>query len=66
MNNLTKKFVVFVGISFLLVSCGANSTCDAYSYIQNKNQKQVNQRQEIQKPIIQKENRITHIDYETI
>lgn len=66
MSNLTKKIIVFAGVSFLLVSCGANTTCDAYSYIQNKNLNQVNQKQELQKQPVQKENQITYVEYETI
>ncbi len=66
MNNLTKKIFVFVGVSFLLVSCGARTTCDAYSYIQNKSDKQLNHKQEIKQHPIQKENQITHVEYETI
>lgn len=66
MSNLTKKFIVFAGVSLLLVSCGASTTCDAYSYIQNKNNNQVNQQQELQKLPIQNENHITHVEYGTI
>lgn len=66
MSNLTKKFFALVGISLLLVSCGANTTCDAYSYIQNKNQEPINQKQEVKKQTLQKVNQITHVEYETI
>ena len=68
MSNLTKKIFVIAGVSFLLVSCGARTTCDAYSYIQNKSEKQLDHKQEIKKNPIQKEkeNQITHVEYETI
>lgn len=66
MTNLTKKFIVFAGVSLLLVSCGASTTCDAYSYIQNKDSNQVNEKQEIQKQPIQKEQHITYKEYGTI
>lgn len=39
MNKTIKKLFALTAISFLLVSCGGHTTCDAYSYYKYEKQK---------------------------
>ncbi len=39
MNKVLKKIFALTAISFLLVSCGGHTTCDAYSYYKYEKQK---------------------------
>jgi hypothetical protein len=39
MNKTFKKIFALTAISFLLVSCGGHTTCDAYSYYKYEKQK---------------------------
>ncbi|WP_165779245.1 hypothetical protein [Brumimicrobium salinarum] len=57
MNKSIKKITAFIGISFILVSCGGHATCDAYGYIKYNKEKQ-----EIQKEI----NAVSHEEQETV
>ena len=55
MKKTIQKLIAFTGITFLLVSCGGHATCDAYSYIKYKKEKQHIQVQTSNPDLVQEE-----------